>query len=131
MINKKLVKIFSLVSLLTFTAHIPGLPWLCKHNPHLLWSENHIFVWAPSCNRQCLPNWAVPLQSTSIESPDADKDVTVLWEYRDLAEVFNSVKVTQAPPNWEWDCAITLKEAAVPPRSRICPISQEETHTME
>ncbi|KAK1792167.1 hypothetical protein P4O66_012062, partial [Electrophorus voltai] len=63
-----------------------------------------------SCYRRCVLSWAVPLQSTSIESPDADKEYTVGQEYRVLAEVFSAVRATQLPPHREGDCAITLRE---------------------
>ncbi|KAK1803891.1 hypothetical protein P4O66_003831 [Electrophorus voltai] len=36
----------------------------------------------------------------------------------------------QLPPHQEWDCAITIKEGAVPPRCRIYLLSQEEERTM-
>ncbi|KAK1794317.1 hypothetical protein P4O66_011201, partial [Electrophorus voltai] len=36
-----------------------------------------------------------------------------------------------APPHQEWDCAINLKEGAIPPRCRTYPLSQEESGAME
>ncbi|KAK1805729.1 hypothetical protein P4O66_001991 [Electrophorus voltai] len=75
-----------------------GLLWQRKHNPHLLWSKNHIFAWVLSCGKQCLFNRTVCLQSTSNESPEVDGDLTIPQEYHDLAEVFSLVKVTQPRP---------------------------------
>ncbi|KAK1784820.1 hypothetical protein P4O66_003490 [Electrophorus voltai] len=71
------------------------------------------------------------LTATSIESPEADQQVTIPQEYADLVEVFSPTKVTLVPPHWEGDCAIALKEGTMPPRCRIYPFSQEEERAME
>ncbi|KAK1804201.1 hypothetical protein P4O66_020239 [Electrophorus voltai] len=68
----------------------------------------------------------VSLQSMSIESPEADNDLTVPQEYSNLAQVFSPTRATQLPPHRDWDYAITLKEGTVPPRCRVYPLSQEE-----
>ncbi|KAK1797547.1 hypothetical protein P4O66_000838 [Electrophorus voltai] len=89
-------------------------------------------MWVPSCGKQCLPNRTVHLQSTSIESPEVDRDLTIPQEYHDPAKLFSPVKATQLPPaQWEWDCTINLKVGSIPPRSRTYPLSQEETRAMK
>ncbi|KAK1804339.1 hypothetical protein P4O66_020357 [Electrophorus voltai] len=61
----------------------------------------------------------MPLLATSIRSPGADKQVTVLQEYEDLLQVFSPTKATLLPSHREGDCAISLKEGKVPPRGWV------------
>ncbi|KAK1784689.1 hypothetical protein P4O66_003369 [Electrophorus voltai] len=110
-------------------SHTLGLPWLRVHNPQMLWAKNQILQSAPSCHRRCFPNKAAPLQATSIESPDADRRVPIPSEYQDLEQVFSPSKAMRLPLHQDWNCAITLKKGAVPPRCRI--YSQEEERAME
>ncbi|KAK1795596.1 hypothetical protein P4O66_001091 [Electrophorus voltai] len=51
-------------------------------------------------------------------------------EYSDQVLTFSPMKAFQLPPHHEWDCAIMLKEGAVPPRCRIYPVSLEEERIM-
>ncbi|KAK1786113.1 hypothetical protein P4O66_017849 [Electrophorus voltai] len=92
--------------------------------------KKQIQQWAPSCYRRCFLNKAVPLQATSIESPEARKQMPIPLEYQDLEQVFSPSKATWLPPHLDWDCAVTLKEGVVPPRCRIYPLSQEEERVM-
>ncbi|KAK1787312.1 hypothetical protein P4O66_002814 [Electrophorus voltai] len=71
----------------------------------------------------------MPLQSTSIKSPEAGDELAVPQEYSDLAQVFSPTKAAQLPSHRDWD-VITLNEGAVPPRCRVYPLSQEEECTM-
>ncbi|KAK1796261.1 hypothetical protein P4O66_009342, partial [Electrophorus voltai] len=80
-----------------------GLPWLRAHNPLVTWPDNHILQWAPACYKRCLSNKLMSLLATSIESPEADKQVIVPQEYED------PMKATLLPPHWEGDCAITIQ----------------------
>ncbi|KAK1787463.1 hypothetical protein P4O66_002939 [Electrophorus voltai] len=96
----------------------------------MLWAKKKIQQWAPSCYQRCFPNKAVPLQATSIESPEAGKQVPIPLEYQDLEQVFSPSKATWHPPHQDWDCAVTLKEEAVRPQCRIYPLSQEEEQAM-
>ncbi|KAK1799042.1 hypothetical protein P4O66_007307, partial [Electrophorus voltai] len=68
--------------------------------------------------------------STSVESPEAGEGLRVPPEYSNLEQVFSPVKALQLPPHREWDCAITLKGDAVPPRCRVYPLFQEEDRIM-
>ncbi|KAK1784150.1 hypothetical protein P4O66_003995 [Electrophorus voltai] len=98
--------------------------------PFISFLPPRILEWVTSCEGKCLPTWAVPLQSTSIESPNADEELTVPPEYSNLPLVFSPKRSTQLPSPHEWDCTFTLKEGAVPPRCRVYPRSQEEEKTM-
>ncbi|KAK1799533.1 hypothetical protein P4O66_000415 [Electrophorus voltai] len=81
--------------LIPSVSHPITLGLVAMQNPHFLWSKNHIITWVPSCGKQCLPNRTVHLQSTTIESPEAEGDLTIPQEYHDLAEVFGPVKATR------------------------------------
>ncbi|KAL0165801.1 hypothetical protein M9458_037645 [Cirrhinus mrigala] len=43
----------------------------------------------------------------------------------------NKTKPTQLPPHHPWDCAIDLLPSAMPPKSRIYPLSRTEEQAME
>ncbi|KAK3517125.1 hypothetical protein QTP86_004013, partial [Hemibagrus guttatus] len=49
----------------------------------------------------------------------------------ELQEVFSKTKATQLPPHRPWDCAIDLLPNAMPPKSKIYPLSRPETQAME
>jgi len=68
---------------------------------------------------------------TSIESPTSTKAVNIPPCYDDLAEVFSKTKATQLPPHRPWDCTIDLLPNAMPPKSKIYPLSRTETQAME
>ncbi|KAK1804787.1 hypothetical protein P4O66_003631 [Electrophorus voltai] len=57
------------------------LPWLRVHYPHMQWTENHV-----TCEGKCLSHQTVSLQSTSIERPEAENNLTVPQEYSGLAQ---------------------------------------------
>ncbi|KAK3561315.1 hypothetical protein QTP86_030620, partial [Hemibagrus guttatus] len=54
----------------------------------------------------------------------------ISW-YQDLQEVFSKAKATQLPPHRPWDCAIDLLPNAMPPKSKVYPLSRPETQAME
>ncbi|KAK1791057.1 hypothetical protein P4O66_002101 [Electrophorus voltai] len=101
-----------------------GLPWLRAHKPHLHWSDNRVLEWAATCKGWCLSHQTLPLQSTSVESPEVGEGLRVPLEYSELEQVFSPAKTTQLPPDREWDCA------TIPPRCRVYPLSQEEDQIM-
>ncbi|KAK1788517.1 hypothetical protein P4O66_016939 [Electrophorus voltai] len=68
----------------------------------------------------------VLLKATSIESPGAEKQVSIPQEYEDLVQVFSPTKATQLPPHRDWDCAITLQAWC-----RIYALSQEEERAID
>ncbi|KAK3515182.1 hypothetical protein QTP70_009592 [Hemibagrus guttatus] len=70
------------------------------------------------------------LKMLSVESPEC-KPVTIPSCYQDLQEVFSKTKATQLPPHHPWDCAIDLLPNAMPPKSKIYPLSRPETQAME
>ncbi|KAK1803290.1 hypothetical protein P4O66_004076 [Electrophorus voltai] len=107
-----------------------GLSWLRAHNPHLHWSDNRVLEWAAPCKTRCLSHRTLPLQSTSVENPEAGEGLRAPPEYRFLEEVFSPVKATQRPPHQKWDCTITLKSDTVPARCRVYPLFQEEDQIM-
>ncbi|KAK3507486.1 hypothetical protein QTP70_026910, partial [Hemibagrus guttatus] len=82
---------------------ILGYPWLSVHDPVISWYQ---------------------------ESPEC-KPVTIPSCYQDLQEVFSKAKATQLPPHRPWDCAIDLLPNAMPPKSKVYPLSRPETQAME
>ncbi|KAK3538042.1 hypothetical protein QTP70_027395 [Hemibagrus guttatus] len=82
---------------------ILGYPWLSVHDPVISWYQ---------------------------ESPEC-KPVTIPSCYQDLQEVFSKAKATQLPPHCPWDCAIDLLPNAMPPKSKVYPLSRPETQAME
>ncbi len=44
---------------------------------------------------------------------------------------FSKTKATQLPPHQTWDCAIDLLPNAMPPKSKVYPLSRNETQAME
>ncbi|KAK3540361.1 hypothetical protein QTP70_029552 [Hemibagrus guttatus] len=83
---------------------ILGYPWLSVHDP----------VISASC----------------VESPECNP-VTIPSCYHDLQEVFSKTKATQLPPHCPWDCTIDLLPNAMPPKSKVYPLSRPETQAME
>ncbi|KAK3561514.1 hypothetical protein QTP86_006170 [Hemibagrus guttatus] len=57
-------------------------------------------------------------------------DPVISW-YQDLQEVFSKAKATQLPPHRPWDCAINLLPNAMPPKSKVYPLSRPETQAMK
>lgn len=45
--------------------------------------------------------------------------------------MFSKTKATELPPYWPWDCAIDLLPNAMPPKSKVYPLSRSETQAME
>ncbi|KAK3517208.1 hypothetical protein QTP70_001074 [Hemibagrus guttatus] len=68
--------------------------------------------------------------TAGVESPEC-KPVTIPSCYQELQEVFSKTKATQLPPHRPWDCAIDLLPNAMPPKSKIYPLSRPETQAME
>ncbi len=69
-----------------------------------------------------------PCLTTSIESP---KTTEVPSCYEEFREVFSKIKATQLSPHRLWDCAIDLLPNAMPPKSKVYPLSRNETQAME
>ncbi|KAK3545878.1 hypothetical protein QTP70_016572 [Hemibagrus guttatus] len=82
---------------------ILGYPWLSVHDPVISWRH---------------------------ESPEC-KPVTIPSCYHDLQEVFSKTKATQLPPHRPWECTIDLLPNAMPPKSKVYPLSRPETQAME
>ncbi|KAK3510668.1 hypothetical protein QTP70_012816 [Hemibagrus guttatus] len=48
-----------------------------------------------------------------------------------MREVFSKTKATQLPPHRPWDCTIDLLPNAMPPKSKVYPLSRPEIQAME
>ncbi|KAK3557354.1 hypothetical protein QTP70_026572 [Hemibagrus guttatus] len=110
---------------------ILGYPWLSVHDPVISWYQDEITHWSQFCFSHCLNNTIIkPCLTTSVESPEC-KPVTIPSCYHDLQEVFSKTKATQLPPHRPWDCTIDLLPNAMPPKSKVYPLSCPETQAME
>ncbi|KAK3551620.1 hypothetical protein QTP70_020828 [Hemibagrus guttatus] len=110
---------------------ILGYPWLSVHDPVISWHHGEITLWSQFCFSHCLDNTTIKsCLTTSVESPEC-KPVTIPSCYQELQEVFSKTKATQLPPHRSWDCAIDLLPNAMPPKSKIYPLSRPETQAME
>ncbi|KAI4902633.1 hypothetical protein NFI96_002208 [Prochilodus magdalenae] len=112
-------------------AIILGLPWLKTHDPLISWSDREILSWSSYCFQHCLALSSLPVNSTTIESPEVKNPLCIPPEYSDLAEVFKKVNATKLPPHREYDCAIELINDQIPPKSRVYPLTQAEEAAME
>ncbi len=72
-----------------------------------------------------------PCLTTSIESPNTTQTTEIPSCYEEFSEVFSKIKATQLPPHRPWDCAIDLLTNAMPPKSKVYPLSCNETQAME
>ncbi len=110
---------------------ILGYPRLSVHDPVISWHHGEITQWSQFCHSYCLSSIvAKTCLSTSVESPSS-KPVTIPSCYQKYQEVFSKTKATQLPPHRSWDCAIDLLPNAIPPISKIYPLSRPETQAME
>jgi len=110
---------------------ILGYPWLSVHDPVISWQHGEIIHWSQFCFSNCLSNTITKsCFTTSIESPEC-KPVTIPSFYQELQEVFSKTRATQLPPHRPWDCAIDLLPNAIPPKSKVYPLSRPESQAME
>ncbi len=72
-----------------------------------------------------------PCLTTSIESPNTTQTTEIPSCYVEFSEVFSKIKATQLPPHRPWDCAFDLLTNAMPPKSKVYPLSRNETQAME
>ncbi|KAL0154822.1 hypothetical protein M9458_049085 [Cirrhinus mrigala] len=110
---------------------ILGFPWLSIHDPDISWFQGELTHWSRFCMENCLLGQPQPCLTTSIESPDTQVKITIPSHYQDLSEVFSKTKATQLPPHHPWDCAIELLPNAMPPKSKVYPLSRMEDQAME
>ncbi|KAL0161331.1 hypothetical protein M9458_045056, partial [Cirrhinus mrigala] len=110
---------------------ILGFPWLSIHDPAISWNQGELTHWSHFCLRNCLPAQPQPCLTTSIESPDTKVKISIPEQYQDLSEVFSKTKATLLPPHRPWDCAIDLLPNAMPPKSKVYPLSRMEDQAME
>ncbi|KAK3549339.1 hypothetical protein QTP70_034564, partial [Hemibagrus guttatus] len=54
--------------------------------------------------------------------------ITLPREYDNLREVFCKERTSRLPPHCPWDCAIELLPSAMPPKSRVYPLSISLLH---
>ncbi|KAK3560196.1 hypothetical protein QTP86_000671 [Hemibagrus guttatus] len=57
--------------------------------------------------------------------------IKITREYNDLREVFSKERAVGLPAHRPWDCAIDLIPNAMPPKSRVYPLSITERRAME
>ncbi|CAM4735482.1 unnamed protein product [Leuciscus chuanchicus] len=110
---------------------ILGFPWLSAHDPVISWRHGELTHWSEFCQNHCMHSAIQPCFTTSIESPDTKQTTKIPTCYNDLVEVFSKTKATQLPPHRQWDCAIDLLPNAMPPKSKVYPLSRNETQAME
>ncbi|KAI2647999.1 Transposon Tf2-9 polyprotein [Labeo rohita] len=110
---------------------ILGFPWLSIHDPDISWFQGELTHWSQFCMENCLLAQPQPCLTTSVESPDTQVKITIPDHYQDLSEVFSKSKATQLPPHRPWDCAIDLLPNAMPPKSKVYPLSRMEDQAME
>ncbi|ROL41958.1 Retrotransposon-derived protein PEG10 [Anabarilius grahami] len=122
---------------------ILGRPWLNLHQPHLHWSSGEILKWGENCFQNSITrpikvrpksspvHQQLPVQSTSVESPDTHVNVTIPPAYWAFQDVFSKRLATNLPPHRPWDCAIDLLPGATLPKGRIYPLSIPEQQAME
>ncbi|KAI2662443.1 Transposon Tf2-9 polyprotein [Labeo rohita] len=89
-------------------------PWLSIHDPAISWNQGELTHWSHFCLRNCLPAQPQPCLTTSIESPDTKQNQGYL-----------------TPSTRPWDCAIDLLPNAMPPKSKVYPLSRMEDQAME
>ncbi len=106
---------------------ILGHPWLSTHDPDISWHCGELRHWSSFCFHHCLTAQPLPCLTTSIESPETHKTVDIPSCYNDLSEVFSKSRATQLPPHRPWDCAIDLLPNAMPPKSKVYPLSRTES----
>lgn len=106
---------------------IRGLPWLCRHNPHISWKEGQIVQWDTICHDQCLLESSLPFARTHNHCQGVGRRHlrSTCRIYLDLAVAFSRIKASNLPPHRSSDCSIDLLPGATPPKSRIslCSLS--------
>ncbi|KAL0152770.1 hypothetical protein M9458_052493 [Cirrhinus mrigala] len=115
---------------------ILGGPWLIRHSPHIDWE---ILGWSDACKGMCLvtssatetTSKALPVQSTSVESPETTSSVTIPSEYSSYADIFSKEQATHLPPHRRWDCSIDLLPGARLSQGKVYPLSIPEREAME
>ncbi|KAL0167369.1 hypothetical protein M9458_039213, partial [Cirrhinus mrigala] len=110
---------------------ILGFPWLSIHDPNISWYHGELTHWSTFCQKNCFSVKPQPCYATTVESPITHKTVTIPSCYNDLLEVFSKTEAAQLPPHRPWDCAIDLLPNAMPPKSKVYPLSQKETQAMD
>ncbi|KAI2647094.1 Transposon Tf2-6 polyprotein [Labeo rohita] len=106
-------------------------PWLAIHDPDISWHHGELLQWSPFCINHCFTAQPLPCLTTSIESPETPKTVNIPSCYDDLSQVFSKTKATHLPPHRPWDCAVDLLPNAMPPKSKVYPLSRTENQAME
>ncbi|KAL0204545.1 hypothetical protein M9458_002563 [Cirrhinus mrigala] len=108
-----------------------GFPWLSVHDPDISWYHGELTHRSQFCLNNCFPVKPQPCYTTSIESPNTLKSVIIPTCHHDLSEIFSKAKATLLPPHRPWDCAIDLLPNAMPPKSKIYPLSRNESQAMK
>ncbi|KAI2647957.1 Transposon Tf2-9 polyprotein [Labeo rohita] len=118
---------------------ILGRPWLTRHSPHIDWRSGEILGWSDACEGECLVTSSatkttpkvLPVQSTSVESPETTSSVTIPSEYASYADIFSKEQATHLPLHRQWDCSIDLLPGARLPQGKVYPLSIPKREAME
>ncbi len=111
---------------------ILGYPWLSTHDPVLSWNHGELTHWSEFCRNHCMPvNMPQPCLTTSAEDPASASSFKIPAYYQDFSDVFSKSKASQLPPHCPWDCTIDLLHNAMPPKSKVYPLSRHESKAME
>ncbi|XP_043101546.1 uncharacterized protein LOC122349531 [Puntigrus tetrazona] len=110
---------------------ILGFPYLLTHALNISWIDGKLTSWSTFCFNQCLPCNPISCLTTSVEKPETSQSVKFPSCYQDQFELFSKTKVMQLPPHRPRDCAIDLLPNAMPPRSKVYPLSRTENQATE
>lgn len=126
---------------------IMGCLWMSQHTPRVNWNSEEILLWGESChacisrvlNRPSIPSnqslsassSSLPLNSTSIESPETERKAEIPSDYQMFQDVLSKQLATQLPPHRQRHCAIDLQPGATPSKGRVYPLFILEQKAME
>jgi len=111
---------------------ILGYPWLSTHGPVLSWNHGELTHWSEFCRNHCMPvNMPQQCLATFAEDPASASSFKIPAYYQDFSDVFSKSKASQLPPHRPWDCTIDLLPNAMPPKSKVYPLSRHESKAME
>lgn len=98
-----------------------GHPWLCNHNPHILWHMGEITAWNATGITTCLH---LPILTTSgRNSPQGDSHFP---QYNNILDDFSKTNPCKLSPHCPWDCAVDLLPGSTLTKSYVYPITLAE-----
>ena len=115
---------------------ILGIPWLKKHNPHIIWST-HKISFPEEASRKGNPLLKESSKKTmvinKVKGPEPGK---LPLQYQDFHDVFQEKDLEKLPPHWPYNLTIDLLKDehgndVLPKPSWIYPINQEELKALK